>query len=120
MDLKGTVKKVMATTTGQGKKGQWCKQEFILETVGQYPKSICMSIWGQEKIDQYDLVEGMTLTAHLELESREHNGRWYNEVRVWKIENSDRSKVVPKPVYTNDFGPSDASASADPTDELPF
>jgi len=71
--------------TGMGKKGKWEKQDFILEQPGQYPKNLCISVWGEEKITKYDLEPGLTVTAHIDLESRESGGRWYTEVRCWKI-----------------------------------
>lgn len=91
MQLTGTVIKILPIQSGVGKKGTWAKLEFVIETQSQYPKQVALSLWGQEKIDNADLVEGMTLTAHIELESREYNGRYYTEARAWKIEGSDRS-----------------------------
>lgn len=84
MDVKGKVVQLLAPQTGQGKRGPWKKQEFILETQGQYPKKVCISIWG-EKIDQFNLSAGENVIASVELESREYNGRWYTEARAWKI-----------------------------------
>lgn len=118
MDIKGTVIQIFPTQTGQGKKGQWQKQEFLLETQGQYPKKICMSLWGHEKIDNADLEEGMTLTAHIELESREYNGRYYTEVRCWKIEGSSRSGINSSKVADEPFATSQESQSG--SDDLPF
>jgi hypothetical protein len=42
MDLKitGTVKQVLEEQSGEGRNGPWRKQEFILETDGNYPKEI--------------------------------------------------------------------------------
>ena len=77
----------MPVQSGMSKSGKaWAKQEFVLEIPGQYPKKVCMSLWGEEKINNYDLQEGLELTASIELESRESNGRWYTEARAWKIE----------------------------------
>jgi hypothetical protein len=86
MQIKGIVKQVLPIVTGQGKNGQWSKLDFILETPGQYPKNVCISLWGQDLIDKYDLEPGITLTAHISLESREYNGRWYTQVNAFKIE----------------------------------
>lgn len=85
LEIKGKVLQVFPVVTGTGKKGQWSKQSFLLETPGQFPKKLEMSIWGQEKIDKYDLEPGLVVTASIELESREHQGRWYTEVRAWKL-----------------------------------
>ncbi len=86
MEIKGKITQIPPIQTGMGKKGAWAKSEFILETQGQYPKKVAMSLWGQDKIDKYDLEVGLTITAHIELESKDFNGRWYTEIRAWKIE----------------------------------
>jgi hypothetical protein len=84
MEVKGKVIQLLTPQTGQGKKGTWRKQEFILETQSQYPKKVCLSLWG-DKIDQFKVSTGDVVTASVELESREYNSRWYTEARAWKI-----------------------------------
>ncbi len=74
----------MQEVNGQGKNGTWRKQEFVLQQPGQYPKNLCMEIWG-DKIDRYGLKEGMNVRAKIDLESREYNGRWYTNVKVWDL-----------------------------------
>jgi hypothetical protein len=66
MELKGRVAQLLAQQTGQGKRGTWRKQEFILETPGQYPKKVCLSVWG-DKIDQYRLAAGVVVTVSVDL-----------------------------------------------------
>jgi hypothetical protein len=88
MDFKGKVIMVMPVTTGTSKAGKpWSKMDFVVETVGsQYPKKCALTLWGEDKINQYDLQPGLEATFHIELESREYNDRWYTEARAWKIE----------------------------------
>lgn len=71
--------------SGNSKNGSWKKQDIILETEGQFPKLICVSIWG-DKIDNSQLQIGNNLKIDFDLESREYNGRWYTDVKAWKIE----------------------------------
>lgn len=96
MEIKGKVIQVLPTQTGQGRNGTWAKQEVIIETPGQYPKRVALSIWGEENINKYDLESGLDITAHINIESREHNGRWFTEVRVWKVETSEQRRSAPK------------------------
>ncbi|MGF1635803.1 MAG: DUF3127 domain-containing protein [Cyclobacteriaceae bacterium] len=84
MEISGKVQAILPLQTGQGKNGPWKKQEFILEMPGQYPKKVCITIWG-EKIDQYNLSTGDQVTASVDIESREFNGRWYTDVKAWKV-----------------------------------
>ena len=83
MELEGKIVQVNQLQSGQSKNGSWKKQEFILETKSQYPKKVCVTVWG-DKIDQFNLSQNDDVTLSIELESREYNGRWYTDVRAWK------------------------------------
>lgn len=86
MEIKGKLVEVLPVQTGESKNGgQWKKQTIIIETDGQYPKKVCITIWG-DKIDANSFATGSTLTAFIDIESREFNGRWYTDVKAWKIE----------------------------------
>ena len=84
MELTGKLIQVLPLQTGQGKNGEWRKQDIIVETEGQYPKKVCISVWG-DKIDESQLREGNTLNISFDVESREYNGRWYTDCKAWKI-----------------------------------
>lgn len=117
MDITGKVINLLPLQSGQGKNGVWRKQEFILETPGQYPKKVCLSLWG-EKVDEIKLTPGETITASVNVESREYNGRWYTEVRAWKVAKgagAPNGRNEAPPVGEEPFT-SDATAS----DDLPF
>jgi len=85
MELEGKIILVNQLQSGQGKNGTWKKQEYIIETKSQYPKKVCVTVWG-DKIDQFNLNQNEDVTLSIELESREYNGRWYTDVRAWKAE----------------------------------
>ena len=85
MELSGKIVQILEKQTGAGKNGTWEKQEFILETQGQYPKKVCLNIWGA-KIAQFNIQNGEFINIGVDLESREYNGRWYTDVRAWKVE----------------------------------
>ena len=77
---------VLAPVTGQGKNGEWKKQEFVIETQDQFPKKVMFSLWG-EKVDQINgLNPGDDIKVSFNPESREYNGRWYTDLRAWRIE----------------------------------
>ena len=85
MQLTAKLIQVLPLQTGTGKNGQWKKQDIIVETEGQYPKKICVSIWG-DKINDDQLKVGTMLAISFDLESREYNGRWYTDVKAWRVE----------------------------------
>ncbi|HYG18250.1 MAG TPA: DUF3127 domain-containing protein [Ohtaekwangia sp.] len=115
MDIKGKVAQMLPLQTGMGKKGQWKKQEFIVETQGQYPKKVCLSLWG-DKIDQFNLAVGDQVSVSVDLESREYNGRWYTEARAWKVEKAGGSTGTSAPPPEEPFYSQENAAS----DDLPF
>jgi hypothetical protein len=86
MDLKitGTVQHVLEEVSGEGRNGPWRKQEYILETDGNYPKKVCVAVWG-DNIDEFGIREGERITASIDIQSREYNGRWYTDVKAWKV-----------------------------------
>lgn len=85
MQLTAKLIQLLPLQTGTGKNGQWKKQEFIVETEGQFSKKVCISIWG-DKINDSQLQIGNDLRIDFDIESREYNGRWYTDVKAWKIE----------------------------------
>lgn len=72
---------------GSSARGPWSKQEFIVETQETYPKKICMNVWGADKVAELGSFNpGEELTVSVNIESREFNGRWYTDIRAWKIQ----------------------------------
>jgi hypothetical protein len=86
MEITGKLFSKLAQQTGQGKNGTWVKQEFIMETQEQFPKKVCISLWGDKVRDLDPVQPGDALKVSINIESREFNGRWYTDVRAWKLE----------------------------------
>lgn len=116
MDLKieGKVTQVLEEQSGTGRNGPWRKQEFILETPGEYSKPVCITQWG-DKIDEFAVQEGDQLTAFIDIQSREYNGRWYTDVKAWKIEKEGGPRTD---IPFNDEEPT--IDLDDPDEEAPF
>ena len=106
---------VLPLQTGTGKNGAWKKQDIIVETEGQYPKKICVSVWG-DKIDSNQLKPGNMLQIDFDIESREYNSRWYTDIKAWKIETAT-SNIPNTPDNIATPG-SDSVVNND--DDLPF
>lgn len=85
MTIKGKVIQVLDVQTGTSKNGEWRKQSFIIETEGQYPKKVCIGLWG-DKVNNPDVVVGNLVEVSVNPESREYNGNWYTDLQAWRIE----------------------------------
>jgi len=84
VEITGKIIEILPEKSGQSVNGEWRKQEFILETETSYPKKICFVVWG-DKIEQFNLKKGESVEVSVDLESREYNGRWYTDVKAWKV-----------------------------------
>lgn len=123
MDVKGTVKQILPVQTGVSKTGNnWSKQEFVLETTDQFPKSICFTLFG----DKLSLLNGISVGQEVEvffnLESREFNGKWYHNINAWKLNPVQATDQNFAPGFSADDIPPPPAMDDDqpPLDDLPF
>jgi hypothetical protein len=118
MEISGKVVELLQEQSGEGRNGTWRRQEFILEIPGQYPRKVCIALWG-EKIDQVALQNGEEVTAHIDIESREYNGKWFTSVKAWKVDKTQASATVNE---APDFPPpgEPPMPAYDEKDDLPF
>ncbi len=120
MQLIAKLIQVLPLQSGTGKNGQWKKQDIIVETEGQYPKKVCISIWG-DKIDEKQLQPGNMLKLEFDIESREFNGKWYTDAKAWKIEVADSAPISKKVSNkSEDDSMESFPSSASSEDDLPF
>ena len=85
MELSGKVFKVMPVESGEGKNGVWKKQQVVLEKEdAKYPKKIAITFFG-DLVNSSLFVEGKDLSVEFDVESREYQGKWYTDVKAWRI-----------------------------------
>ncbi|SRR5690554_5735379 len=122
MQLTAKLIQILPLQSGTGRNGEWKKQDIIVETQDQYPKKICVSLWGN-KFEHVPLNEGDMYTIDFDVESREYNGRWYTDVKAWRLVAQSNAPTAPQheeippeaPPADNPFGPSDEGM-----DDIPF
>lgn len=123
MELSGKIIAVLPAREGVSKAGNpWKTQEYVLETHDQYPRKMCFNIFGADKIDQFNIQVGEELTVSFDIDCREWQGRWFNDIRAWKVERSAPGNQLSTPEAP--FPPaSDAPvdfSTTNETDDLPF
>jgi hypothetical protein len=120
MEISGKVIAVQPVQTGEGRNGVWKKQEYVIEydPNSQYPKKMMFNLWG-DKIDQYNIREGQKLQVSFDIDCREYNGRWYNDIRAWKVDVDNGAADVDDPQVSQAFPAPEITASNE-TDDLPF
>ena len=86
MEIIGKVVRLGALTEGTSARGPWRKQDLIIETEEQYPRTVCLTCWTNQIDEIQKFAPGQTVKAQIEISSREFNGKWYTDVRVWRFD----------------------------------
>ena len=118
LEISGKVVSILPEQTGAGKNGAWVKQDFVIETTEQYPKKVCFSAWGDKAAAVKALSPGASVKVSFNAESREFNGKWYTDLRIWKLESSQgqMGQDAPLPSVEDEYIPSSENSA----DDLPF
>ena len=76
MQFKGKITEALPVVTGQGARGQWVKQGFVLEyESGQYPKSVAFDVFGDERLQKFRISVGEELICDIDFKAvRGKNG----------------------------------------------
>lgn len=127
MEIEGTLIQKLAVQSGKSARGDWAKQDFVIEyQEGNFPTKACFNVWGADKVKELEQFQiGDKIKLAFNVSSREYNGKWYTDLRAWRI-----SKASAPASYDMQagFAPSSApqpSAPAPtfddmPGDDLPF
>lgn len=122
--ITGKVIQLLPLQEGTSKAGNaWQKQDFILETPGQYPRKVCICLFG-DNVVKFPLQAGQNVMVNLDIESREFNGRWYTDVRAWNIVYNDVQtapvQARTQPATPTTPQPAPAPARPQAAEDLPF
>lgn len=127
MDFRGKIIAVMPLQKGISKANgnEWKKQEYVIENHDQYPRKMCFNLWS-DKIDQFNIQLGEELNVSFDIDAREYNGRWYNDIRAWKVERvtdaAQQQPVQAPAISADDIPPMHpvGQQQAESDDDLPF
>ena len=136
LEIEGTLAQKLPVQSGSSARGPWTKQEFILEFPdGNFTAKACFPAWGQEKVQDLGKYQvGDKVKVSFNLKSREYNGRWYNDLQIWKIAPAGAQPAAPAqpapqarpaaqaPAYPQAPAPTleDMPADSDGAEDLPF
>lgn len=95
--MTGKVIAILEKKSGTSKAGKaWVSQEYVIETSDQYPKKCCFALFGEERITACNIQMGETITAHLDIDARQWEQRWFNSVSAWKIDRVSSAEAQPQ------------------------
>jgi len=99
MEIKGKITNVLETQTGTSAKGNWTKQNFVLITEDQYPKSIAFDAFNKD----FKLRVGELVNVSINIESREYQGKWFTNISAYKVDvimsaKNENGYIKPEPI----------------------
>lgn len=136
--ITGKIIHVLELVSGDSKRREgekWYRQEYVLETMEEYPRKVCFQLWGEDRIKGANLQLGDMIRLTFNIESREYNGRWYTSVNGRMVEKNPgvatpNPYVGGMPETNNNFGGGQPFGtgqgfggqvnSSTPSDDLPF
>lgn len=118
LEIEGKISLKQAVQSGQSARGPWAKQDFILEYMdGNFPSSVCFTAWGDDKVNDLARFQvGDRVKVSFNIKGREYNGRWYNDLRIWKITSADAPAQAPQGVS---YGARPEEAPAPTFEDIP-
>jgi hypothetical protein len=85
MEFEGIVLKKLPATSGTSARGEWQRQDVIFEMPREFNRKVCVTFFNRPT-DAESLREGQTYIVSVNIESREFNGKWYTDVRAWRVQ----------------------------------
>ena len=67
---------------------QWSSCEYTIEELNeQYPARAVISVYGSDKLQQFNIQLGEIITANIGFKAHQSKeGRWFNQLDFWKVE----------------------------------
>ncbi|MBQ7635377.1 MAG: DUF3127 domain-containing protein [Bacteroidaceae bacterium] len=129
MEITGKIIAVLEPRKGKSQRtgNDWMSQEYVLETHEQYPRRCCFRVFGEDKIKNMNIQVGEELTVSFDIDAREWQGRWFNDISAWKVDRvqvgvtpAPAAAAAQTPAPDASAIPSPAAPAANEEDDLPF
>lgn len=114
MEITGKIINVLEPRGGVSQRtgNSWKSQEYVIETIEQYPKRCVFNVFGEDNINRFNIQIGQELTVSFDINAREWQGRWFNDIRAWNVQPA-QAAAVPQQV------PGEMPPFADPAPMAP-
>ena len=125
----------------------WKSQEFVIETHDTYPRKCVFTVFGVDRLAQFNIQVGDELRVSFDIDAHEYQGRWFNDIRAWRVDRidpaaaqaaasgqqpapvpgafppppaSNYSPAQPAAANNEPFPPAQPASEGDAADDLPF
>lgn len=120
MELTGKIKLIKDEQTFPS---GFSKREFVITTEEQYPNDVSFELLKEkgQLITSYNV--GDRIRVNFDIRGREWQGKYFNSLVAWRIDNADVSQQQAPPPYEQPLAqaaPAPQSFDAPVDDDLPF
>jgi len=97
MDLTGKVIAIMEPRSGVSQRtgNPWMTQDYVIEVPGQFPRKMVFGVFGEDRIKMFNIQIGEEITVQFDIDAREYNGRYYNDIRAFNVFRGQPAQSVP-------------------------
>ena len=100
MEITGKIIQVLEKRSGTSSRSgnAWASQDYVLEFVdgnSQFPRHMVFNVFGEDRISQMNIQVGQTLTVSFDVDAHEYQGRWFNNIRAWRVVAASENAVPP-------------------------
>lgn len=88
MEITGKVIRILEPMCFTSKKDgqEYKKYSFVLEFISnRYAAKTVFTVFGEERWRQFNIQLGGEYTVRFDIDAREYNGKWYNDVGAWSV-----------------------------------
>lgn len=116
MEITGKITHILEARSGVSPRtgAAWMSQSFVIEAIEpgrQFPTRCVFDVFGEDRLRQFNIQAGETLTVSFDLDAREYNGRWFNSVRAWKVDRVQLDPATGMPIPPAAYTPAAATVA---------
>lgn len=125
MQIQGKLIAATPTKSGVSQRtgNSWQSRDFVLEIPGQYVRHFVFTVFGEDRLKQFNLRKDEEVIVSFDIDAHEYQGKWYNSCQAYKVERvgqqaapasapQQQAPIPPFPPTQQDNGGS--------ADDLPF
>lgn len=108
---------------------EWKAKSYVIEIPGDYPRKMVFDVFGVDRLQAFNIQIGEQLTVHFDIDAHEYNGRWFNDIRAFRVDRGQAAPTAAPEAQAMQAAPAAAAVSqpapqaapqVEPIDAAPF
>ena len=121
-EVQARILELLPEQSGKSSRGEWVRNGFVAETLGDYPKKMQFDVMGNERWDKMkDYVQvGAEAKISFDVESRSWNNKWFTSLNCFSVYTGAGQRPSPQQTAASDAQPAPTKSQKKDSDDLPF